>query len=328
MGRPARSTSSTPAADTVGPSVGFFSGVYPEVLINGVISRLGQLADERSGRRRRHRRCTTRWLDAAERRTCRAGWCPPQQRARRSRRRRAPGTTAYNAVPGDGFESFSYLSRKTSTGCTDTAATAITNVLPAQVAAAPYPRCRSRSGSFPQADRTLHGGRGLHGPARRRAARSGRLPPHDVDARQLLRDRRVAPSILSADFARLGAQVGEVMAAGARVIHVDVMDGHFVPPITIGSLIVGALADQVHAAGGIARRPPDDRAPGAPGGRVRTSRRRRDHRPRGGDAAPPLRARRDPRCRLRRRCGDQPRHAGADARGRRRRCSTSRSACR
>jgi ribulose-phosphate 3-epimerase len=55
---------------------------------------------------------------------------------------------------------------------------------------------------------------------------------------------------LSADFARLGAQVEAVMAAGARVIHVDVMDGHFVPPITIGPLIVGALADQVHAAGG------------------------------------------------------------------------------
>jgi ribulose-phosphate 3-epimerase len=69
--------------------------------------------------------------------------------------------------------------------------------------------------------------------------------------RELLRDRRVAPSILSADFARLGAQVEQVMAAGARVIHVDVMDGHFVPPITIGPLIVGALADQVHSAGGM-----------------------------------------------------------------------------
>ncbi len=62
--------------------------------------------------------------------------------------------------------------------------------------------------------------------------------------------RRVAPSILSADYARLGEEVREVMDAGARVIHVDVMDGHFVPPITIGPLIVGALREQVHADGG------------------------------------------------------------------------------
>jgi ribulose-phosphate 3-epimerase len=64
-------------------------------------------------------------------------------------------------------------------------------------------------------------------------------------------DVHVAPSILSADFSRLGAQVREVMDAGARVIHCDVMDGHFVPPITIGPLVVGALADQVHGAGGL-----------------------------------------------------------------------------
>jgi ribulose-phosphate 3-epimerase len=68
---------------------------------------------------------------------------------------------------------------------------------------------------------------------------------------ELLRERRVAPSILSADFARLGEQVDEVLAAGARVIHVDVMDGHFVPPITLGPLMVGAIADRVHSAGGV-----------------------------------------------------------------------------
>jgi ribulose-phosphate 3-epimerase len=61
----------------------------------------------------------------------------------------------------------------------------------------------------------------------------------------------VAPSILSADFARLGEQVDEVLAAGAGVIHVDVMDGHFVPPITMGPLVVGAIADRVHAAGAL-----------------------------------------------------------------------------
>src|SRR5271170_1228536 len=66
---------------------------------------------------------------------------------------------------------------------------------------------------------------------------------------ELLGGVRVAPSILSCDFGRLRAQVQTVLDAGARVIHVDVMDGHFVPPITIGPLVVGALREQVAAAG-------------------------------------------------------------------------------
>jgi ribulose-phosphate 3-epimerase len=66
-----------------------------------------------------------------------------------------------------------------------------------------------------------------------------------------LPDAHIAPSILASNFSRLGEDVTMTMDAGARVIHFDVMDGHFVPPITIGALVLDSISDLVHDRGGL-----------------------------------------------------------------------------
>ena len=65
-----------------------------------------------------------------------------------------------------------------------------------------------------------------------------------------VRGPEVEPSLYAADFARLGEQIEILLAAGARIFHFDVGDGHFVPPVTMGPIVLQSIAPIVHGAGG------------------------------------------------------------------------------
>jgi ribulose-phosphate 3-epimerase len=68
--------------------------------------------------------------------------------------------------------------------------------------------------------------------------------------REHVRGVEIAPSLYAADFMRLGDQIEGLLAAGCRIFHVDVGDGHFIPPVTIGPIVVESVAPAIHAAGG------------------------------------------------------------------------------
>ena len=61
----------------------------------------------------------------------------------------------------------------------------------------------------------------------------------------------IEPSLYAADFRRLGEQIDELLAAGCRIFHFDCGDGHFVPPVTIGPVVLRSIAPGIHAAGGV-----------------------------------------------------------------------------
>lgn len=61
----------------------------------------------------------------------------------------------------------------------------------------------------------------------------------------------IEPSLYAADFTRLGEQIEALLAAGCRIFHFDVGDGHFIPPVTIGPVVLRSIAPIIHAAGGV-----------------------------------------------------------------------------
>jgi len=66
-----------------------------------------------------------------------------------------------------------------------------------------------------------------------------------------IRTLEVEPSLYAADFANLGAQVETLLGAGARIFHFDVGDGHFVPPVTIGPIVLQSISRQIHDGGAV-----------------------------------------------------------------------------
>lgn len=64
-----------------------------------------------------------------------------------------------------------------------------------------------------------------------------------------MRDVEVEPSLYAADFMRLGEQIGALLDAGCRIFHFDVGDAHFIPPVTIGPVVLRSIAPGIHAAG-------------------------------------------------------------------------------
>ena len=66
-----------------------------------------------------------------------------------------------------------------------------------------------------------------------------------------IRGAEIEPSLYAADFSRLGEQITELLGAGARIFHFDVGDGHFVPPVTIGPVVLRSIAPLVHERGGV-----------------------------------------------------------------------------
>jgi ribulose-phosphate 3-epimerase len=72
-----------------------------------------------------------------------------------------------------------------------------------------------------------------------------------VSWRDWVRTVEIEPSLYAADFARLGEQVEQLLDEGARVMHFDVGDGHFVEPVTIGPIVLASISELVHARGGI-----------------------------------------------------------------------------